>query len=327
LVVPPDSLLYIPPEATLKMPKTSFVVPAGSPLNTLDPRNDIKVGSAANPCSGSDSCNRYGDYFGAATDPSNPSIIWVAGQYHDSVTWSTWIGTFSVSDADVDGVEDSVDNCPDDANPNQEDADNDDIGDVCDALLNDPNKQCVNQTGNWNNAGSWFPVGIPSSTERLVMINCDLTIQAGETVVVGNILDVDSNSILNINGDMTVTGQVNLEGTANVNSNSLLVFGTYNVQSGGIHNNNAGGKTEVKNGGNFNLQTGGKVNDAGIHITRTTGTTTVSGDWDKLGSRNTVFGTFNVASGGMYDNKASALTKITSGGNFNLQTGGKVNLN
>ncbi|NND36346.1 MAG: hypothetical protein HKN81_04345, partial [Gammaproteobacteria bacterium] len=36
------------------------------------------------------------------------------------------------NDADGDGVEDGVDNCPNDANPNQEDADADGLGDVCD---------------------------------------------------------------------------------------------------------------------------------------------------------------------------------------------------
>lgn len=38
--------------------------------------------------------NRYGDYFGAFTDPSSNDspIIWVAGQYHAMNTWSTYIG-------------------------------------------------------------------------------------------------------------------------------------------------------------------------------------------------------------------------------------------
>lgn len=37
--------------------------------------------------------NRFGDYFGAAVDPSNPSIIWGAGEYHISSPWSTFIAT------------------------------------------------------------------------------------------------------------------------------------------------------------------------------------------------------------------------------------------
>ncbi len=41
-------------------------------------------------------------------------------------------------DADVDGVADGCDNCPAVFNPGQEDADGDDIGDVCECL-------CTNQ--------------------------------------------------------------------------------------------------------------------------------------------------------------------------------------
>jgi hypothetical protein len=36
--------------------------------------------------------NRYGDYFTASPDPSNGSIIWVAGEYHSIATWSTYVG-------------------------------------------------------------------------------------------------------------------------------------------------------------------------------------------------------------------------------------------
>jgi hypothetical protein len=50
-------------------------------------------------------------------------------------------------DADNDGVADAVDNCPDDANPDQADADGDEIGDVCDPDddndgVNDTNDNC-----------------------------------------------------------------------------------------------------------------------------------------------------------------------------------------
>ncbi len=46
--------------------------------------------------------------------------------------------TLGLPDADLDGVIDLVDNCPNDPNPGQEDADGDGLGDVCDACPNDP---------------------------------------------------------------------------------------------------------------------------------------------------------------------------------------------
>jgi len=102
--------------------------PAGSTPNTVVNPFTIKQGSDFNPTS------RYGDYFEAATDPSNPSIIWVGGQYHDSSPWSTWIGSINVSDTDGDGIVDVNDNCPNTSNSGQEDGDGDGIGDGCDFL-------------------------------------------------------------------------------------------------------------------------------------------------------------------------------------------------
>ena len=42
--------------------------------------------------------------------------------------------TVQIADADSDGIADAVDNCPNNANPNQADSDNDGVGDVCDTV-------------------------------------------------------------------------------------------------------------------------------------------------------------------------------------------------
>jgi dockerin type I repeat protein len=66
------------------------------PANSLTPPQTLKAGSAA------DTSTRYGDYFGSGLDPSNPTIVWIAGEYHSSTTgacnsfgscWSTFIGS------------------------------------------------------------------------------------------------------------------------------------------------------------------------------------------------------------------------------------------
>src|SRR5206468_379394 len=45
-------------------------------------------------------------------------------------------------DSDGDGVVDRLDNCPDDANPIQEDDDHDGIGNVCDQCFGRPDSEC-----------------------------------------------------------------------------------------------------------------------------------------------------------------------------------------
>jgi hypothetical protein len=66
------------------------------PINSLGMSQTIVTGNA------NDTSGRYGDYFGAGLDPSNPSIVWVAGEYHNLArgprcfgycynNWSTYI--------------------------------------------------------------------------------------------------------------------------------------------------------------------------------------------------------------------------------------------
>lgn len=70
------------------------------PLRALGFSQSLKIGSIA------DTSTRYGDYFGAGLDPADPSIVWVAGEYHTSAAgvcgsfgscWSTFIASFAVN--------------------------------------------------------------------------------------------------------------------------------------------------------------------------------------------------------------------------------------
>ncbi len=69
------------------------------PPNTLKAPAVLKLGSAAKRVSppGS-STERYGDYFGAGTDPVDATVVWVAGEYHSTSEWSTYIGAIRVKD-------------------------------------------------------------------------------------------------------------------------------------------------------------------------------------------------------------------------------------
>jgi hypothetical protein len=59
-------------------------------LSSIKEPQLLKLGTA------NELSNRYGDYFAASSDPTSPSIIWVAGEYHHSTAaWSTYIGELS----------------------------------------------------------------------------------------------------------------------------------------------------------------------------------------------------------------------------------------
>lgn len=81
------------------------------PANSLALPRTLKTGNAA------DTSTRYGDYFGAALDPADPTVVWVAGEYHDSSTgscqtfgscWSTFIGRASMTGFTVSANPDSL---------------------------------------------------------------------------------------------------------------------------------------------------------------------------------------------------------------------------
>lgn len=67
----------------------------GAPTGTFATAQVLKQGNA------NDTSFRYGDFFGAAVDPSDTTIAWVAGEYHTNSTgpcgycWSTYIGSMT----------------------------------------------------------------------------------------------------------------------------------------------------------------------------------------------------------------------------------------
>src|SRR6266571_2929464 len=58
-------------------------------LGSIEDPQYLKLGTAH------ELSNRFGDYFTASPDPSSGSMIWVAGEYHSTATWSTYVGQLS----------------------------------------------------------------------------------------------------------------------------------------------------------------------------------------------------------------------------------------
>ena len=70
----------------------------GDPAGSLDPPEVVVRGTADESlaCSSSTGTCRYGDYFGAALDPSNASVIWAAGEFGTPSGWGTRVFSASV---------------------------------------------------------------------------------------------------------------------------------------------------------------------------------------------------------------------------------------
>ena len=83
------------------------------PLNTLGGVSLVRKGDVVHTSS------RWGDYLGAAADPSDPACVWVIGEYAKDTPgpdWGTYIAGAYLDgscDRDSDGWSNSGDNCPD----------------------------------------------------------------------------------------------------------------------------------------------------------------------------------------------------------------------
>ncbi len=67
----------------------------GDPSNTVQTPRVMYAGTGSETSYCSKSVCRYGDYFGAALDPSNASVVWLNGEWGTGSGWSTLV--FSVS--------------------------------------------------------------------------------------------------------------------------------------------------------------------------------------------------------------------------------------
>ncbi len=106
---------------------------ASDPANTISGSTLLRAGEIVHQT------GRWGDYLGAAVDPSSASCVWVVGQYAKDTGgpdtslgyWGTFIAATSYAadpssgcnpnvDTDGDGIPDEADNCPAWPNPSQD---------------------------------------------------------------------------------------------------------------------------------------------------------------------------------------------------------------
>ena len=120
-----------------------------------------------------------------------------------------------------------------------------------------------------NNANNWSPVGVPGSTDDVhlpVTANAP-TVDAGVAAQADD-LAVDSGVTLTVSGNsLTVSGNLNIAGTVDVNAQALTVTGSV---SGSGHLDGTGTAYGVDIGGSMGV----------TQYTATAGTTTVEGNWN-----------------------------------------------
>ena len=77
----------------------SLLIGAGAAKNNIS--NSLKYFQFLKNGTANSLSTRYGDYFSATIDPSQPNSIWVAGQYYyhpssSTPVWSTYIGKINM---------------------------------------------------------------------------------------------------------------------------------------------------------------------------------------------------------------------------------------
>ena len=71
------------------------------PAETLKPSVTVVVGFGVDAVPAPypfDNSNRYGDYFGAVTDPVDRTLIWAVGEYQPTSAWGTYIASFRIEE-------------------------------------------------------------------------------------------------------------------------------------------------------------------------------------------------------------------------------------
>jgi len=153
--------------------------------------------------------------------------------------WMNGIVTVGVIDPDIDGdgIENDLDNCPNDSNPTQTDTDMDGLGDVCDLFPNDPNNDIDGDgiSGDIDNCPNVSNVNLNDLDSDGTGNACD-----AETIITSNtILTADTF----LKGDLVVEPGVVLTINPGVTLNIDLK----------IH------KVLVKFGGGILIKSGGKI--------------------------------------------------------------------
>ena len=172
-----------------------------------------------------------------------------AGWYVDDVKVYTCF-----TDTDGDGVADSQDNCPENANPDQADFDHDGVGDVCDAPANID--ECKN--------GGWTRFIYPKRFKN--QGECNSFAQSNRTIVVHSLADDGPGSlrqalVLARDGD---TIDITARGTITLTSGELVVNKSVTIRGPGADNLAVSGNNASRV---FHILPGTTVTISGLKVT------------------------------------------------------------